>query len=68
MLQKFVSGLDSCNIIFSAVVCGASIGDPDTFIASEDYLGVFGKGNPPCNVENNLRAGRLVSEAWFRGY
>ena len=36
--------------------------------SSEDYLGVFGKGNPPCNVEDNLRAGHLVIEAWFRGY
>ena len=31
-------------------------------------LGVFGKGNPPCNAEDNLCAGHLVIEAWFRGY
>ena len=68
MLQKVVSGLDLCNIIFSAVVCGTCVADPDTFIMSEDYLGVFGKGNPPCNAEDNLRAGHLVIEAWFRGY
>ena len=24
--------------------------------------------NPPCNTEDNLRAGHLVIEAWFRGY
>ena len=24
--------------------------------------------NPPCNVEDNLRAGLIVIEAWFRGY
>ena len=36
--------------------------------SSEDYLGVFGKGNPPCNAEDNLHAGHLVIEAWFRGY
>ena len=36
--------------------------------SSEDYLGVFGKGNPPCNAEDNLRAGHLAIEAWFRGY
>ena len=24
--------------------------------------------NPPCNVEDNLRAGLLVIEARFRGY
>ena len=55
-------------ILYSAVVCGACVADPDTFVATEDYLGVFGKGNPPCNAEDNLRAGHLVIEAWFRGY
>ena len=24
--------------------------------------------NPPCNVEDNMRAGLVVIEAWFRGY
>ena len=24
--------------------------------------------NPPCNAEDNLRAGHLIIEAWFRGY
>ena len=38
------------------------------FVSSKDYLGAFGKGNPPCNAEDNLRAGYLVIEAWFRGY
>ena len=46
-------------------VCGTCVADPDTF---EDYFGVFGKRNPPCNAEDNLRAGHLVIEAWFRGY
>ena len=23
---------------------------------------------PPCNAEDNLRAGLIVIEAWFRGY
>ena len=66
--KKFVSGLDSWNIILSAVVCGTCVTDPDTIVASEDYLGVFGKGNPPCNAEDSLPAGHLVVEAWFRGY
>ena len=68
MLQKVVSGLDSCNIIFSAVVCGTCVADPYMFIVSEDYLGVFGKGNPPCNAEDSLRDAHHVIEAWFRGY
>ena len=49
-------------------VCGTCVADPDTFVASEDYLGVFRKENPPCNAEDNLCAGHLVIEAWFRGY
>ena len=24
--------------------------------------------NPTCNAEDNLRAGLIVVEAWFRGY
>ena len=24
--------------------------------------------NPPCNVEDNLRVGLIVIEAWFGGY
>ena len=24
--------------------------------------------NPPCNAEDNLHAGLVVIEAWFRGY
>ena len=45
-----------------------SVTGPDTIIASEDYLGVRKKGNPPCNAEDKLRAGLLVIEARFRGY
>ena len=24
--------------------------------------------NPPCNAEDNLRAGLIIIEAWIRGY
>ena len=68
MLLKFVSGLDSCKIIFSLWLCMVCVTGPDTIIASEDYLGVRKEGNPPCNAEDNLRAGLLVIEARFRGY
>ena len=61
--QKVVSGLNSWNIIFSAVVYTG----PDIIIMTETIL-EFGKGNPPCNVEDNLRVGLLVIEARFRGY
>ena len=50
------------------MVCRIGFADPDTFVAFKDYLGVFGKGNPPCNAEDNLHAEHLVIEAWFRGY
>ena len=48
--------------------CVWCVTGPDTIIASENYLGVREKGNPPCNAEDNLHAGLLVIEAWFRGY
>ena len=54
--------------ILSAVVCGVCVTGPDTIVSFEDYIGVFRKGNPPCNAEDNLRAGHHVIEAWFRGY
>ena len=36
--------------------------------AEADYLGVFGKGNLPCNAENNMHVVHLVIQVWFRGY
>ena len=67
--KEAVNRLDSCKYyILSAIVCVMCVTGPDMFNMSEDYLGVFGKGNPPCNAEDNLRAGHLVIEAWFRGY
>ena len=68
MLQKFVSRLDSYKIILSLWLCMVCVIGPDTIIASEDYLGVRKEGNPPCNAEDNLRAGLLVIDARFRGY
>ena len=54
--------------ILSAVIYGVYVAGPDMVIASEDYLGVRRKGNPPCNAEDNLHAGLLVIEARLRGY
>ena len=48
-------------------MCGSCVEDLDTFVVSEDYLGVFGKGNPPCNAEDNSRARHLVIEALVQG-
>ena len=60
-------GLVKYYTVYSSV-CGTCVADPDMFIAFEDYLGVRKKGNPPCNAEDNLRAGLLIIEARFRGY
>ena len=54
-----------CGYVWCVCVC---VTGPDTIIASEDYLEVQIEGNPPCNAEDNLRAGLLVIEARFRGY
>jgi hypothetical protein len=59
-----ISRLDSRNVIFSAITYTG----PDILSTSEDYLGVWKKGNPPCNAEDKLRAVLLVIEARFRGY
>ena len=34
----------------------------------QDLLRSIRRKNPPCNAEDNLRAGLIVIEAWFRGY
>ena len=43
-----------------------------TFMGSRTLLVTTGtrdlEKNPPCNAEDNLRAGLIVIEAWFRGY
>ena len=61
---------DGTRIKYISSLCGCAwcVTGLDTIIASEDYLGVRKRGNPPCNAEDNLRAGLLVIEARFRGY
>ena len=34
----------------------------------QNLLWSIRRRNPPCNAEDNLRAGLVVSEAWFKGY
>ena len=38
----------------------------DSFV--QDLFWSIRRRNPPCNAEDNLRAGLIVIEAWFRGY
>ena len=53
-------------ILLSAVVSGTCFADLDTV---KDYIRrSIRRRNPPCNVEDNLRAGHIITEAWFRGY
>ena len=66
--KKLSADWTRASIIFSLRLCVVRVTGPDTIVASEDYLGVRIEGNPPCNAEDNLRAGHIVIEAWFRGY
>ena len=34
----------------------------------QNLLWSIRRRNPPCNAEDNLCAGLIVIEAWFRGY
>src|SRR3954469_10143164 len=34
----------------------------------QDLLWSIQRRNPPCNVEDSLRVGLIVIEAWFTGY
>ena len=56
MLQKVVSGLDSWNIVLSAVVCTGL----DTIITSEDYLGVR-KEEPALQCRRQIYAPDTLS-------
>ena len=66
--KEAINKLDSCKYYILSRLCVECVAGPDTIIVSEDYLGVRKKGNPPCNAEDNLRAGLLVIEPRFRGY
>ena len=65
--MKFVSRLDLWDIVLSTVVCGICFTKPDTILVFKIFYGVFGEGTRLA-MPNNLRAGLIVIEAWFRGY
>ena len=67
-LRKVVSELDSWNIILSTMVCGICFAELDTFSMFGRLCWSIWRRNPPYNGEDNLRAGLIVIEAWFRGY
>ena len=66
--MEYVSRSDLCNVILSMVVCGIYFAEPDTILVFTIFYKLFGGRNPPCNAEDNMRAGLVVIEAWFRGY
>ena len=51
--------------MLSTVVCGNYLIEPDMIL---NLLWSIRRWNLPCNVEDNLHAGLIVIEAWFRGY
>ena len=40
--------------------------EPDTILVFIIFYELIRRRNPPCNAEDNLRAGLVVIEAWFR--
>ena len=42
--------------------------EPDTILVFTIFYKIIRRRNPPCNAEDNMRAGLIVIEAWFRGY
>ena len=38
--------------MFPKMVCEDHLADPDTVCMFDNYLGVFGRRNPPCNAED----------------
>ena len=60
--------LINTNIILSTVGCGTYFVEPDTILVLYIFYEILERRNPPCNAEDNLCAGLVVIEAWFRGY
>ena len=54
-------------IILSTVVCGTCFAEPDTILVFKIFYELFG-GGTLLAMPNNMRAGLIVIEAWFRGY
>ena len=49
------------------VVCGTYFAEPDTILVFKIFYELFG-GGTRLAMPNNMRAGLIVIEAWFRGY
>ena len=42
--------------------------EPDTILVFTIFYKLFREGTRLANAEDNIRAGLVVIEAWFRGY
>ena len=54
-------------IVLSTVVCGICFAEPDTILVFTIFYELFGGGTLLAML-NNMCAGLIVIEAWFRGY
>ena len=53
--------------MLSTVVCGfVLLSGHDSCVQNLPWS--IRRRNPPCNAEDNLCAGLIIIEAWFRGY
>ena len=57
----------NANIILSTMECGIYFVEPDTILVFTIFYELFG-GGTRLAMPNNMRAGLIVIEAWFRGY
>ena len=48
--------------------CGIYFAEPDTILVFAIFYKLFGGGTRLAMPEDNMRAGLIVIEAWFRGY
>ena len=48
--------------------CGIYFCRAGRYPGVHNLLQIIRRRNPPCNAEDNMRAGLVVIETWFRGY
>ena len=66
--EKLSVDLICGNIILSTVVSGICFAELEPILVFKNLPWCIRRRNPPCNAEENLCAGLIVIEVWFRGY
>ena len=65
-MPRLLASLDTWKI---AIIRRGSQGVQHLWEAGHYSTGIQNlEKNPPCNAEDNLRAGLIIIEAWFGGY